>query len=269
MNNQIKIFSLATFTFYSISNGIIYQWSFWSRFDINIMEFISINDLLPPIVFSIAIPIALLAAYAFLMTFLLQSGPLGRLFHYATSEKSESSPTGLIQLINTKENIRLKLNKKEKVTTYIISAIIIIVMITYSLYIYKNGEIKEAIFLIFSMSIMHTLWKMKEFRITLGKYAFPALLMISLMPHLMLISGKNAANKILEGKESYIIKSESICKKENKNEKYRFIANISEKAFAYSLSDKSICIFKYDSLMLIKENTIKNTPLNPLPLNYI
>jgi len=269
MNNQIKLFSLTTLTFYSIFNGIVYQWSFWDCFNVNIMQFISINDLLPQIAVAIALPLALLGAYAFMMTLFFRSQTFGKIFNYASPVKLESSSTNLIQLPTRNEKNTLSLNKRDQIKVYILITLAALCFVFYSIYLYKTDGMKELTMMILSISMMILIIKIKEFTSSLGKYAFPAMLIISLMPHLMFVSGRANANIIIKGKNSYIIKSESICNKENKNEKFRFIANISDKAFAYSLSDKSICIFKYDSLMLIKENSINEVSLNPLPSNRI
>ncbi|WP_417654521.1 hypothetical protein, partial [Klebsiella oxytoca] len=58
----VKALSWTSFTAYAIANGLIYSWSFWRAFDINVLQYSAINDLLPSILFSIIIPILLIIA---------------------------------------------------------------------------------------------------------------------------------------------------------------------------------------------------------------
>lgn len=263
MNNQIKIFSLTTFSIYSVINGIIYQWSFWDEFNVNIMQFMSINDLLPSIAISIALPVAILAAYSCFMSIIFSHRVFGKIFNV----KKGDCPSNQVEMLNSIQITIPSSSKKENVFIAMFVVICVIAICVYSAHLYSTGNFKETVMFAVACLIMIFLIKTEVIINSLGNYAFQSILIISLMPHLMCASGIVNAERIQNGKNSYIVKSASICKKENKNEKFRFIANVSDKAFAYSLSDKSICIFKYDTLMLIKESELNENMLNPLPSN--
>ncbi|WP_224376697.1 hypothetical protein, partial [Klebsiella michiganensis] len=62
MSITVKALSWTSFTAYAIANGLTYSWSFWRAFDINVLQYSAINDLLPSILFSIIIPILLIIA---------------------------------------------------------------------------------------------------------------------------------------------------------------------------------------------------------------
>ena len=63
---------------------------------------------------------------------------------------------------------------------------------------------------------------------------------------------------ILLGRHTLLVKSDTQCKSSD-NTKYRYISSISDKAFALSLKDGSICIFKYNHLELIPEKKAQFT----------
>jgi len=83
------------------------------------------------------------------------------------------------------------------------------------------------------------------------KYSYA---IICFLPILFLSKGVYNAEKIIDGKDTFLIESNSNCTSDP-SVRYRFIDNISDKAFALSLKDNSICIFKYDYIKLIKENS--------------
>lgn len=260
MNEKIKIFSVASFSIYAIINGIVYQWSFWDEFNINIMQFMSINDLLPSIAISIALPVTILVAYSFFMSIIFSNRIFGKIFKVKQGDR----PSTLIEMLNDMTITTPSSSKKGNLFIALFIVMFAITLGSYSVYLYSTGEYKEIIMLIVACFIINFLVRTDFVMNHLGNYAFQSILAISLMPHLMCASGIINAKRIQHGKNSYIVKSASICKKENKHEKFRFIANVSDKAFAYSLSDKSICIFKYDTLLLIKESELNENTQTPL-----
>ncbi|MEN4714936.1 hypothetical protein [Pantoea agglomerans] len=220
----------------------------------------SINDLLPSIAISIAIPIAILAAYSLFMSLIFSNRVFGKIFNV----KQGDDPSTLIEMLNNVQLTVPSSSKKGKAFIAIIAILCVITLGIYTVYLFSTGNFKELVMLIVAGLLMNFLIKTELVINNLGNYAFQSILLISLMPHLMCASGIMNAERIQKGNNSYIVKSSSICKKENKYEKFRFIANVSDKAFAYSLSDKSICIFKYDALMLIKESELKENTQSPL-----
>ncbi|WP_331842831.1 hypothetical protein [Pantoea agglomerans] len=275
MNTQFKIFSLATFSLYSILNAIIYQWTFWDIFDVNIMQFMSINDLLPSIAFSVALPIAILGVYATVMSFLLQTKLISNFLDSFITHKQKNITSTEI-LISKNLNAEIILAPKptrrslsiNKVSLFF--ALTIICLSGYLLYISPKNGLKIVIALGISFSIKHLVMKSGEFRESLGNLSLPIMVVVCSMPHVMCVSAMSNAYDILKTDDNYLVKSDSLCKKEDKSEKFRYIANVGDKAFAYSLTDKSICIFKYDKLSLIKESSFvddTHDTLTPLPLN--
>lgn len=274
MNNKIKFFSLATFSLYSILNAVIYQWAFWDTFDVNIMQFMSINDLLPSIAFSVALPIAILGFYASVVSLLFQKNIFSKISSPFMTHKEENSTSPRIFISkNLTAEITLaplpvqRSSHRKKVFSFL--ALLVTCFSGYLLYISPKDGLKVIIALGICISIMRLLMKSREFIESLGNLALPIMVVVCSMPHVMCVSAITNANNILKKDDNYLVKSDSLCMKDDKSEKFRYIANVGDKAFAFSLTDKSICIFKYDKLRLIKEKSLINHTLTPLPLNRI
>ena len=88
------------------------------------------------------------------------------------------------------------------------------------------------------------------------------LMAILSMPLVFMQKGIRDAQNTLKGNNTYLVESNNICGSNSKDEKFRFIGNLSDKGFAYSLKNNSLCIFKYDYLRLTKENKINVDSLN-------
>lgn len=73
------------------------------------------------------------------------------------------------------------------------------------------------------------------------------------MPVFFLSRGVFEGDKILAGENTFLVESNSLCSSKE-NDKYRYIDVMADKAFALSLKDNSICIFKFENLKLIREN---------------
>jgi len=262
MNDKARLLSITSFTIYSILNGIIYQWSFWGNFEINIMQFISINDLLPSIAFSVALPITFLVLYTFLMSLIVESKLFNKTIDFISDQDLNSKASDIILTSEIKKN---KTSFFRSNFLYVVLFIVCVIALTFLVLLYyKNPDIglKNIIMIGVCYSLGTILYKSENIRRSLGKHFMPIIVIISLIPFIMVASGAVNARKIQKGEDTFIVKSEEACSK-NKNEKYRYIANISDKAFAYSLTDNSICIFKYNSLLLTKEKKPKNA--EPIP----
>jgi hypothetical protein len=88
-----------------------------------------------------------------------------------------------------------------------------------------------------------------------------AIFILCFIPVACYLWGYVNSTKILKGRDTLLVQSDGQCKSAP-NTQYRYISSISDKAFAISLTDGSICIFKYNSLKLTPEKkTIKLEPL--------
>ena len=120
--------------------------------------------------------------------------------------------------------------------------------------------------MLISILVGFALYNSNETKGAYGKYEVPIIVILAMMPCIMFLSGTINAEKILNGRNSLIVKSSSLCSKKEED-KFRYIANVADKVFSYSIADKSICIFKYDSIILIKESLTENISPEPTQLN--
>ncbi|MCE9979204.1 hypothetical protein, partial [Leclercia adecarboxylata] len=60
MNIELKITLWALASAYALGNSFIYSWTFWTAFDINILQFASITDIIPSIIYNLILPFAIL-----------------------------------------------------------------------------------------------------------------------------------------------------------------------------------------------------------------
>uniref|UniRef100_UPI001B30F21F hypothetical protein n=2 Tax=Enterobacterales TaxID=91347 RepID=UPI001B30F21F len=56
MNIELKITLWALACAYALGNSFIYSWTFWTAFDIDILQFASLTDLIPSIIYNLTIP---------------------------------------------------------------------------------------------------------------------------------------------------------------------------------------------------------------------
>lgn len=91
-----------------------------------------------------------------------------------------------------------------------------------------------------------------------------AILILCFIPVACYFWGHITSTKIMNGKDTLLVQSDGQCKS-TPTTKYRYISSISDKAFAMSLADGSICIFKYNSLKLTPEKS--SFQLEPLGSN--
>lgn len=248
MNVKINFYSWAAFSAYSIFNGLIYSWAFWNKFDINILQYTSIQDLLPSIIFLIALPVAALILYF--------------IFMYYWNKINDQILKLLLKVIHSIYLPPRPYNLK-KIFDALYDAIGVIVTILALILAPNSIRITIAIIL-----LLFSLYKLIQLRTNflseLGEYRNVALLILATIPAIIILLAEYNADKILSGKDTFIVKSDVSCASDSKNS-YRYIASISDKAFSISTIDGSICIFKYNYLKLTHEkaNEIKyETPVN-------
>ncbi|SNY65817.1 hypothetical protein [Enterobacter sp. CC120223-11] len=239
MNIKINFYSWAAFSAYSIVNGLIYSWAFWDKFDINILQYTSIQDLLPSIIFLITLPIAALILYFIFIHYWnkINDYMLKLAFNQIHAFYATSRPYNL-----------------KKILDYLYDAMVITGTVLVLIFTPNSVRITIIITLVSFAIYKFTLLKTNFFS-ELGEYRSVVLLILATIPVIIMLLAEYNADKILSGKDTFIVKSDSLCTSDDNNS-YRYIASISDKAFSISTHDGSICISKYNYLKLTRE---KNT----------
>lgn len=240
MENKTKIISITSLSIYAIINAMIYKWSFWSMFSINIMEFIAINDLLPSVVFSVSVPLIIFFMYVFFLELI--------------SSKTKSKDRTITPTAPIKERL-----KKSNIKWLII---FIIILISSMIYIDPIMGLKFFALLITSLSIGAIFIRIPNLKEELGRFRNFATVVVSCIPLVMFLAGIANASIVINDKNPIIVVSNSSCF--NKNETYIYIGTVSDKAFAISIKDRSLCIFKYDYLKLQKQENLEHSEMEPI-----
>ncbi|MGL4726155.1 MAG: hypothetical protein ACRCWW_16880 [Scandinavium sp.] len=219
---------------------------FLDCFNINILQYVSIYDLLASIIYIVAIPVAILIVFSLLVQVMMID---------AGTQKSEP-----IKRTTKFSNIKKMINN---IMHLCLSAFMLYVMIT----TYNESEgIKKTIvaLLIFLPAIMIISGLKTNFLGGSIPLSSTVLAVGIFTPIFLAMTAFTQADNIINGKDTYTVQSDSPCTSEN-NTQYRYISSISDKAFAISLKDSSICVFKYSYIKLIRERP----PHIPPPSNRI
>lgn len=233
MNIKPDLASWATISTYAIGNGILYSWSFWSVFNINVLQFVSAYDLLPSVLFVLAIPAILYVSYFFISTLLLDhSVKISEIY------KDTSLP---------------KWVKTSIVTIIILSYLIGFISLTY-VYKHTEGYLRTAVILlgISFTALFIVTSKNKSIFSEFGSFRVPLLAFFIVTPVFIYAFASFKASNVINGAETFIVSSDSPCTQNTKMH-YRYIASISDTAFSISLEDNSLCIFKFQYLQLVPE----------------
>ncbi len=259
MNFELKITLWALACAYAIANSFIYSWAFWSAFDINILQFASFTEIFPSILYTVAIPciaavIALIAAEFWKkINRKIQSNfdrKLVRKIRYYWHVKYVAKLITLLIIIALLVLAILRVNKEKTNSDAFpwhlmlpAGAPMIVCMLAVSLILTKTNLFDK-------LQIPRKL----------------AVITFCFIPTVCYCLGYIHSQRIINGKNTFIINSDGQCKSAP-NTHYRYISSISDKVFAMSITDKSICIFKYNSLNLIQEKSISN--MQPMSSNSI
>lgn len=216
-----------------------YLWGFWGHFNINILNYIGVTDIIKATIIPMIIALAMYLTQVAMGVF--------------------NSPKP-----NSIENFSSKgrAEKFDIILRYSYIILIASIMLASVIYNIINGSKMQryaSIGWFLATAIYFTTFtnsKILEF-IPLKNKVLPYA-MICYLPIVFLHRGVYEGDRIQSGKDTFLIESNSICSSDNKN-KYRFIDSIGDKVFALSLKDNSICIFKYEYLKLIKEKQINDT----------
>lgn len=253
MNIELKITLWALACAYALVNSFIYSWTFWTAFDINILQFTSITDILPSILYTLIIPFIVVILYM-----------ISNAIWVKFNNKMESI---LDELLGS----HIKNYKKIKSYSIILVSIIFCIGIGIAaISIAKSspaGQPSDPIttkmilkfvtpFIIAFAAIYFIIFK-TAFLAPI-KYRRVLIFCICLLPVTSYIWAIINSTDIMLGRNTFLVKSDMQCKSSD-NTKYRYISSISDKAFALSLKDGSICIFKYNQLELIPEKKAQFT----------
>lgn len=255
MNIEYKITLWAMACAYALVNSFVYSWAFWSVFDINILQFASFSEIIPSILYTIAIP-CIIVIIAFSAVNLWE--------HYfdQINDAFERHITSKIKHFENIKNISL-----------LLVVIINLVASGYSLFqSYSDpapapefpwGEFFKAIIPLAIASLaIYFISKKTNFLMELKIGRKLAIFVICFIPVACYLFGYINSTKIINGKDTLLVESDGQCKS-TPDTQYRYISSISDKAFAMSLKDSSICIFKYNSLKLTPEKSpLKLEPLD-------
>lgn len=252
MNLELKITLWALTCIYAIGNFFIYSWTFWSAFDINILQFASFSETLPSILYTIAIP----------FTGVIIAFTAVDLWGYLKVKLEHSLDT---QMSAKFENYKVFKSKAMYVTNalMVIGCIISIMVLYMSDKASPSSEtfpwsdfIHGCIPLIISLVTTYFLIKETTFLSSLNFARTLIIFIICFMPSASHYWGLVNSKQIINGVKTFIVQSDGQCKSSTDTH-YRYISSISDKVFALSLTDSSICIFKYNSLKLTPESSLR------------
>ena len=244
---KINLLSGAIATTYLLICISLYLWIFWLHFDINILQFIDVSDIIK----ASALPSIPLIFFLLLSICLQQLNTVD----YETRQKYKKAGGGF------------------KVFSYFASAYIIFflviaaVIIGIAIYQAFTGTFPKrcaSIALLIGFGAAYYLmFRMKLFE-EWGEVRFVIIAFLCYFPsHLMNKAIDDAVN-IIDGNDTYLISSNLSCSK-NTQDKFRYIATLSDKVFSINLSDDSLCIQHYEFLSLVSEKKSKRTDSNIQP----
>lgn len=220
---------------YFIANGLLYSYVFWREFEINILQYVSPYDLLPSILFIIIIPLVLFGFYCFITAIIIPANERADTFF----EKKKSRVFHIAKLI----------------VGYLIR---IFIVVTTIIFLFSSSTFLRDFAVVEVISIIAVTQIQKRTTLFSDKGKFRDIYIAALigMPLSIYVYAHLKADAIKKGNDSYIVTSDSDCTK-TKNDTFRYISSIGDKAFAYSLNDDSLCVFKYNYLHLNKESRMK------------
>jgi len=96
-----------------------------------------------------------------------------------------------------------------------------------------------------------------NFLVSLKRKRRAAIIIICLIPFICGSWATKNAYNIIHGNDTLLIDADTKCNSAMGTQ-YRYISSLSDKAFALSLKDGSICVFKYNYLKLTPENKTYN-----------
>ncbi|EKM6459009.1 hypothetical protein PU850_003520 [Cronobacter dublinensis] len=229
------IFNSTIISTYCLFLSVAYLWGFWGHFDINILNYIGVSDIIKSAVWPMIIATIMYFIQVALNIF---NGPKSNpAVKFADMPKSE---------------------KIEHVIGYSYMILMLGIVVFGGIYALITGSkmVKYAVFgWILSIVLCYVISKNKELMEHFpSKNKALACGIICFLPSIFLSRGVSEGERIISGKDTYLVESNALCPN-SANNRYRYIDVLADKAFAISINDGSICIFKFEYLKLVKENT--------------
>jgi len=248
MNIELKITLWALACTYAIVNSLIYSWVFWSTFDINILQFVSFSDAIPSILYTVFIPCTIMILSIILINHLDNRPP---------SQKKEQ---------NEKDTaIKSKQKKVKSIIIFILnlipmlaaaSQLIVVFQALKELFLNNKETFLLMIKLLIGLSVAYLVINFLNYKtnflVNLGNRRRATIIIICLIPFICGSWATKNAYDIIHGSDTMLVDADTKCNSTNDTQ-YRYISSLSDKAFALSLKDGSICIFKYNYLQLTPE----------------
>lgn len=236
---KLNLLSGAAITAYLIMCSSLYLWTFWLHFDINILQFIDTGDIIK----AAALP-------TIPMIFLLISNVAMQ--HYnmmdvQTQSRYEEAGGGF------------KIFSYAAKGYLFVLAVLGIGILCNAVYKIFTGDLSikySSIALLLGAAAAFFLMFKSNFLEDWGKIRFIIISVLCYAPTHYMNKGIEDASDIIAGKNTYILETNLKCSN-NKNDKFRYIATLSEKVFSINLSDNSLCIQRYDFLSLTRERNAK------------
>ncbi|HDL7690454.1 TPA: hypothetical protein ACX1S2_001594 [Yersinia enterocolitica] len=230
---KINFVSGAVISAYLLACGSLYLWGFWLNFDLNILQFIDTTDILKATLIPVIGAVVLFLGQALLNQY---SAP--------TNEQTKRfmSAGGVF--------------KAYILFQYGIFIVIVVIGVSTIIHSFITGDkpIKyRSVAVVVSFVVFWLLMSKTNFLYELNKSRGVAIIFISFLPTVFFYNGVVDGKKIISGVDTYLVDTNINCSGE-KNHKFRYIANLSNKLFSLSLADNSLCIQSYEYLRLIKED---------------
>ncbi|CNH71905.1 Uncharacterised protein [Yersinia kristensenii] len=231
---KINFMSGAIVSAYLLICGVLYLWGFWMHFGLNILQFVDTSDI---------VKATLIPVVGAIVTFVVQA-----ILNEYNAPKSEQ----------TKKFMQAGgVFKAYAYFQYALFILMLVGSLLFFVYFFFTGDRLER-YCIYAIALGLVLFWMvfsrTAFLSELNQVRGLILFITSLLPALFFCNGVLDGKNVIQGVNTYLVDTNTLCS-ENKNEKFRYIANLSNKMFSLSLSDGSICIQSYEYLRLKKEGT--------------
>lgn len=247
MNIELKITLWALACAYALGNSFIYSWTFWTAFDIDILQFASLTDLIPSIIYNLTIPFVIVVLAVIV------------------AEVWIRLKTRIEKIIDAYLSSYIKNYEKVKLMSSLIASFIFaIIGVIGAIYSFKTipprpssedfpwlDVLKIGVPIPLTFFIIYIIIENTSFFSNI-KYRRLVIFCLCIVPVTSYFWGVINSQKIKQGKNTFIVKSDTQCKS-TPGTQFRYISSVSDKAFALSLRDGSVCIFKYNNLELIPE----------------
>ncbi|EMB9642867.1 hypothetical protein [Enterobacter cloacae] len=239
---KLNLQSGTTLTAYVFTCGSLYLWGFWLHFDLNILQFVDVTDIVKATILPMITTLCLWAVQS-----------VTNVINNPTSDANR-------ELWKAGGGYRYPIYLQWGFFAFIsISALI-------SFTIMFISGTKAEKYLVIGAILLGCLylWVLIKTNILAEYKSMRAAILISIlgMPLIFMNKGVQDAKNNLKGNNTFLVESDNLCGSNLKDEKFRYIGNLSDKGFAYSLKNNSLCIFKYEYIKLIKEKQINITRLS-------